>query len=185
VLRCISGLLGRCRRHSFGIPWSSQAFFNFNEFANLCTSQGLTFLSGASATDATRAWTVVSTRRSWFSSRKSWDVNWFSKQLAFTLAFSFGVCYFSARISQKTPVVSKRVHWPVAQHWTLLGPHRKHIFCRVLLCYPAPSRTVHREHSSYYCVFAGTRILSRCLAVGRYVTILCAPYIWDAIGSVF
>jgi hypothetical protein len=44
--------------------------------------------------------------------------------------------------------------------------------CRVLLCYLATRCIiVYREHSSYYCVFAGTGILSRCLAMGRYVTI--------------
>jgi hypothetical protein len=33
-VRCISGLLGRCRRHSFGISSSPQAFLNVNDFAN-------------------------------------------------------------------------------------------------------------------------------------------------------
>jgi hypothetical protein len=48
---------------------------------------------------------------------------------------------------------------------------------RVLSCYLARRySTVHREHSSYCCVFAGTYILSRCLAVGRYVTI---SYGWE------
>jgi hypothetical protein len=43
---------------------------------------------------------------------------------------------------------------------------------QVLLCYLVTRWSwVHREHSSYYCVFAGTCILSRCLAMGRYVTI--------------
>jgi hypothetical protein len=46
------------------------------------------------------------------------------------------------------------------------------VFSCPVLCYLATSfSTVQREHSSYCCVFAGTRILSRCLAVGRYVTI--------------
>jgi hypothetical protein len=41
----------------------------------------------------------------------------------------------------------------------------------VLLCYLATNcSTVHGEHSSYYCVFL-ERVLSRCLAVGRYVTV--------------
>jgi hypothetical protein len=43
--------------------------------------------------------------------------------------------------------------------------------CRIL-CYLATCcSTVHREHSSLCCLFTGIRILSRCLAVGRYVTI--------------
>jgi hypothetical protein len=49
--------------------------------------------------------------------------------------------------------------------------------CRVL-CYLATfCSMVHREHISYSCVFAGTCILSRCLAIGRYVTI----YICEAV----
>jgi hypothetical protein len=44
--------------------------------------------------------------------------------------------------------------------------------CPVLFSYLATScSTVQREHSSYYCVFAGTCILSRCLAMGICVTI--------------
>jgi hypothetical protein len=41
-----------------------------------------------------------------------------------------------------------------------------------LLCYlPASCSMVHREHSSYFCVFAVTCILSRCLAMVVFVTI--------------
>jgi hypothetical protein len=44
--------------------------------------------------------------------------------------------------------------------------------CRVLLCYQAAScSTVHREHSSCCFVFAGTCMLSRCLAMVIFVTI--------------
>jgi hypothetical protein len=88
-VRCTSDILGRCLRHSFRIPSSPQAFLNFNEFANLCMSHGLTFTNGVAYMDASRAWTVVSICRSWFSSHRSWDVNWFSRQSAITLAFSF------------------------------------------------------------------------------------------------
>jgi hypothetical protein len=35
-VRCNSGLLGRCLGHSFGVPWSPQAFLSLNEFTNLC-----------------------------------------------------------------------------------------------------------------------------------------------------
>jgi hypothetical protein len=83
------GLLGRCLRHSFWIPSSPKAFINFNEFTNLCISQALTFPKWVSSTDASRAWAVVSTHRSWFSWHRSWDVNWFSKKFAIALAFSF------------------------------------------------------------------------------------------------
>jgi hypothetical protein len=86
-VRCISGLFGRCLRHSFGIPSSQQAFLDFNEFANLRMLQGLIFPKEVSSTDA-RALTLVSTCRSWFSSHRSWDVNWFSKQSAIMLAWT-------------------------------------------------------------------------------------------------
>jgi hypothetical protein len=44
-------------------------------------------------------------------------------------------------------------------------------YCRVLLCYLAMScSTAHTEHS-FYCVFARTCILSRCLAMDICVTI--------------
>jgi hypothetical protein len=47
-VRCTNGLLGRCLRHSFGIPWSPQTFLNFNEFAKLCMSHGLDVKSRSS-----------------------------------------------------------------------------------------------------------------------------------------
>jgi hypothetical protein len=50
-IRCNSGLLGRCMRHSFIIPSSPQAFLNFNEFTNICMSRGLTFSKRVSSTD--------------------------------------------------------------------------------------------------------------------------------------
>jgi hypothetical protein len=70
-VRCTSGLLGRCLRRLFGMPSSPQGFHSFNEFADLCMSQGLTFPSGVPSTDASRAWTLVSTHRSWFLSHRS------------------------------------------------------------------------------------------------------------------
>jgi hypothetical protein len=42
------------------------------------------------STASSRAWTPGSTRRAWFSSHKSWRVNWFSKQSAVAFAFSDG-----------------------------------------------------------------------------------------------
>jgi hypothetical protein len=45
-------------------------------------------------------------------------------------------------------------------------------YCWILLCYLATCcSTVHRKHSSYCCVFVGTCILSRCLAMCICVTI--------------
>jgi hypothetical protein len=82
-VRCTSGLHGRCLRHSFGIPSSPQAFLNFNYFTNFCMSQGLTFSNGVSSTDASRTWTLASSRLSWFPSHRSWDVNWFSWSIPF------------------------------------------------------------------------------------------------------
>jgi hypothetical protein len=49
----------------------------------------LIFLIAVSSTDGSRAWTLVSTYRSWFSSHRSWDVNRFSKQSPITSALSF------------------------------------------------------------------------------------------------
>jgi hypothetical protein len=48
-VRCTSGLLGRCLRHSFGVPSSPQDFLNSNEFANWSVSQCLTLHKGFSS----------------------------------------------------------------------------------------------------------------------------------------
>jgi hypothetical protein len=45
-VRCTSGLLGRCLKHSFGIPPGSQAFPNFNEFVNHICHNVLFFPTG-------------------------------------------------------------------------------------------------------------------------------------------
>jgi hypothetical protein len=50
----------------------------------------LLFSDGVSSTDVSRAWTLVSSCRSWFSSHRSWDANWFCKQSAIALAPLFG-----------------------------------------------------------------------------------------------
>jgi hypothetical protein len=50
--------------------------------------------------------------------------------------------------------------------------------CRVFLCYLATSCSmIHREHSSYFCVFAGKCILSRCLAMGICITRLYQDFL--------
>jgi hypothetical protein len=36
-----NGLLGRCLRHSFGMPSIPQVFLNFKDFINFCKSHGL------------------------------------------------------------------------------------------------------------------------------------------------
>jgi hypothetical protein len=48
--KCVNwtkGLLGRCLRHSFGMPSIPQAFFNFNVSINFFKSQGLIFSGGS------------------------------------------------------------------------------------------------------------------------------------------
>jgi hypothetical protein len=45
-VRYTSGRLGRCLRHSFGIPSRPQAFLNFNEFADICMSSQGYFTTG-------------------------------------------------------------------------------------------------------------------------------------------
>jgi hypothetical protein len=82
-----SGLLGRCLRHSFGMPSIPQAVFNFKELSKFCKSQG----HKVSHKNAFRwSLTVLSTLRSWFSSHRSCGVNRFSKQSAIALALSTG-----------------------------------------------------------------------------------------------
>jgi hypothetical protein len=88
-VRCTSCIFRRCLRHSFWMPSSSQVFHNFSIFTKFRMSHRITFSSVVSSTDASRGWTLVSTHRSWFSSHRSWDVKWFSKQSAVMLAFSF------------------------------------------------------------------------------------------------
>jgi hypothetical protein len=85
-----NGLPGRCLRNSFGIPSTPQAFLSFKGLINFCTLHDLTLSRGLSSTDSRRGWTLASTRRSWFSSHRSWGVKTFSKQSAVTLALSNG-----------------------------------------------------------------------------------------------
>jgi hypothetical protein len=89
-VRCTNGHLGRCLRHSFGMPSIPQAFLNFKDFINFCTSHGLILWGWVLSTVSSRAWTLASTRRSWFSSHSSCGVNWISKHSAIALAFSDG-----------------------------------------------------------------------------------------------
>lgn len=68
--RCTSGLLGRCLRHSFGMPLIPQVFFSFRKVI-FCSFKH-----------------CLSTCHSWLSSHRLWGVNWFSKQSAIMLALS-------------------------------------------------------------------------------------------------
>jgi hypothetical protein len=91
LIKCIkwtNGLLGRCLRHSFGMPSNPQAFLNFKVFINFYRSHGHIISRGLLSTASSRAWTLASTRHSWFSSHKSCGENWFSKQSAIALVFS-------------------------------------------------------------------------------------------------
>jgi hypothetical protein len=78
-VKCRSGLLRRCLRHSFGIPSISQAFLSSSDFINFCISQDIIFSNRVSSTASSCAYTLASTRRLKFTSHKSCGVNWFSK----------------------------------------------------------------------------------------------------------
>jgi hypothetical protein len=86
--KCTNGLPGRCLRHSLGMPSVPNVFLDFKERIRFCKPHGLILSGGLLSTASSRVWTLASTRRSWFSSHKSWCVNWFSKQSAIALAFS-------------------------------------------------------------------------------------------------
>jgi hypothetical protein len=66
------------------------ALFSFKEFIYFCKSHGLTFSGGSLTTATSRAWTVASTCRSWFSSHSLYGVNCFSKQSAIASALFTG-----------------------------------------------------------------------------------------------
>jgi hypothetical protein len=87
-VKCTNGRLGRCLRHSFGMPSIPQAFLNFKEFINFCKSQGLIFWGGLLSTVLSRAWTPPPAVHDF--RHKSCGVNWISKQSAIALAFSDG-----------------------------------------------------------------------------------------------
>jgi hypothetical protein len=70
------------------MPSIPRGFLNFEEFINFCQSHGRILSDGVLFTALSRVWTLASTRRLWFSTHRSWCVNWFSKQSAITLAFS-------------------------------------------------------------------------------------------------
>jgi hypothetical protein len=89
-VKCTNGRFGRCLRHSFRMPPIPQDFLNFKELISFCKSHGLILSGGLLSTASSRVWTLASTRRSWFSSHKSWFVNCFPKQSAIAFAFSDG-----------------------------------------------------------------------------------------------
>jgi hypothetical protein len=84
-VKCTSGHLGSRLRHSFGKPSIPQGFLNFKELNNFCKSHGLILSGGLVVYGFEQSLNLASTRRSWFSSHRSWCVNWFSKQSPITL----------------------------------------------------------------------------------------------------
>jgi hypothetical protein len=107
-------------------------------------SHGLNFPNGFPLTDASRALTVVSTCRAWFSSHRSWDVNWFSKQSAITLVFSFWFVWyvilkgpwitvgaFGPSLFIRDFVIRHRA-WGVTSHCPTFVSHRSSAFLRVI-----------------------------------------------------
>jgi hypothetical protein len=109
--------------------------------------------------------------------------------IATTIHYSAIANLPTSQITRTRPILllilSVRFYTPAASELTIpnrlslsnLGSNAiENVFlCRVLLRYLATRCSmVHREHSASYYVFFGTCILSRCLAMGRYVTIpLC------------
>jgi hypothetical protein len=61
-VKCTNGLLERCLRHSFGMPWIPQAFFNFNDFIIFYTWHGQTLWGWVVSSVWSRVWTWASTR---------------------------------------------------------------------------------------------------------------------------
>jgi hypothetical protein len=82
--------LGCFLRHSLEMCSIPQYILNFKELSNFCKSHGGILSGGLLSTASSRVWPLASTQRSWFSSHRSWCVNWFSKQSAIALAFSNG-----------------------------------------------------------------------------------------------
>jgi hypothetical protein len=74
-VKCTNGRLGRYLMHSFGMPSIPQDFLNFKELINFCMSHVLILWVGLLSTTSRRVRTLASTRRSWFSSHRSWCVN--------------------------------------------------------------------------------------------------------------
>jgi hypothetical protein len=83
-VRCTSGLLGSCLRHSFGIPRIPYAFRSLLISVNHLV---LSFQGGLMSTASRRSWTLISTCRLWFSSHKSCGVNCFPKQSVVAFVF--------------------------------------------------------------------------------------------------
>jgi hypothetical protein len=81
-------LLGKWPSHSFEMPSIPRDFLNFRELISFCKSHDLILAGGGLFTASSRARTLASSCHSWFSSHKSWCVNWFSKKSAIALAFS-------------------------------------------------------------------------------------------------
>jgi hypothetical protein len=77
-VKCTNCLLEWCLRYLFGMSSIPQAFLNFKELITFCKSYGLILSGGLFSTASIRHRILASTRSSWFSSHKSWCVNWLS-----------------------------------------------------------------------------------------------------------
>jgi hypothetical protein len=88
-IKCTKGLLGRWRRHSFGMPSKSHAFPNFKYciFWDVTRSE---LNRGVFIDDSQLASTWASICRRWSQSHKSCVMSWLSKQSTIMLALSFG-----------------------------------------------------------------------------------------------
>jgi hypothetical protein len=89
-VKCTNGRLVRCLRNLNEMPSIPQDFLDFKELMSFCKSHSLILSGSLLSTSLNRAWTLSHTRRLWFSSHKSWYVNWFSKQSTTELAFLDG-----------------------------------------------------------------------------------------------
>jgi hypothetical protein len=168
---------------------------NCNKFGNLSMSQGLTFPNMVSSTDASSSWTVLPTSRSWLLLHRSWDANWFSKQSASTLAFSFGWYVIpKGPWSGLGAFGPSLTHSPIAptvllvtsRHW----PHGKHISSfAASVCFRANMlvcQVVTQWRMLYSCIFR-----CRCPATGLHATTLyltgkgvrwCTELLWLTTG---
>jgi hypothetical protein len=146
-------------------------------------SQGHTFSIGMLSTDASRAWTVVSTCPSWFWSHRTRDVNWFSKQSAIALAFSFGwyvipegpriaVGAFGQFIFIRDFAIGHRA-WGVASQFPNFVPHRFHAFLQIIRLMVLATKLTAVLHAGSW--VACCRFLNLLSCLDFYKRLLCSP----------
>jgi hypothetical protein len=148
IIKCVNwtgDLLGRCLRHSFGMPLIPHVFFNFKEFINFCKSHGRILSRGVVVYSFQQSlhsstWTIASTCRSWFSSHKSWGVNCFYEQSAIALALSRNFRPKGPRIAVgahdqsliKRNFAMGHILWGVTSQLPILVSHRSSASFRVI-----------------------------------------------------